>query len=54
MRETKEVVLDCKFYIPIGKCSSKDAPNPGHSLCIGKDGCGSYHLGGGKVNEEAK
>ncbi|MDD5338216.1 MAG: hypothetical protein PHG35_02225 [Dehalococcoidales bacterium] len=32
---------DCKFYKD-GKCSHSDAPNPGHSWCIGKDHCHDY------------
>jgi len=30
---------ECRFYIEGGKCSHKDAPEPGHSYCIGKDWC---------------
>ena len=33
------VVKDCKFYLKGGRCTSKDAPNPGHSRCIGKVKC---------------
>ena len=33
---------ECKFYLGSGKCSHKDAPNPRHSWCIGKDACGSW------------
>ncbi len=32
----------CKFYLRGGKCSYKDAPNPRHSYCIGKDACRSW------------
>ena len=33
---------ECKFYLKGGKCSHKDAPNPNHSYCIGKDACESW------------
>ena len=33
---------ECKFYLKIGACSHKDAPNPHHSWCIGKDDCAAW------------
>jgi len=33
---------ECKFYLKGGKCSHLDAPNPGHSRCIGKEACSSW------------
>jgi len=36
---------ECKFYIKGGKCSHKDAPNPRHSSCMGKELCGAWEDG---------
>ncbi len=33
---------NCKYCTLLGKCSHKDAPNPGHSHCIGKEDCEDY------------
>ncbi len=33
---------DCAFYLKGGKCGHFDAPNPGHSWCIGKEDCPDY------------
>ena len=33
---------ECKFYLTSGNCIHRDAPNPYHSWCIGKDECGSW------------
>jgi len=33
---------ECKFYIKGGKCSHRDAPEPRHSYCIGKDNCEAW------------
>ena len=36
---------ECKFYVKGGRCSHEDAPNPWHSLCIGRDECRAWDDG---------
>ncbi len=35
---------ECKYYLKYNRCSHPEAPNPGHSQCIGMLKCGVYEL----------
>ncbi|KKN60890.1 hypothetical protein LCGC14_0527610 [marine sediment metagenome] len=35
---------ECKFYLKGGNCSHLNAPEPGHSRCLGEKGCAVYEL----------
>ena len=34
---------ECKFFTKQNTCSHKDAPQPFHSACIGKEQCEAWH-----------
>lgn len=44
----------CLDHDKLGRCHNNDAPNPGHSWCIGTKSCGSYRKDPGILNEGPK